>query len=227
LASAPAGKLLLFEKVFDKDFHASIFDHLWLIVIFLLMTYIIVELIVYYGNIDKTLKSQCYNMCRYIYKYIERHIGMDFVHNSRITIFKAMCLNTEKVYLKAICRYQTKEPYKKAKLTFRPGVGVAGSCFETQTLVLATLPEYDEKNPEEYYKESYDKYKMDRFMVEKLNSKSCLFLGIPIKFFNTEKTWGVLVLDSIKKDDQLNFGFARNVEAIIEHYKVFFTEGDK
>ena len=218
---------MLFEKVFNKAFQTTVFDNLGIICIILFILYVITELAIYFRNIDKNLKMQCQNICRYVYKYIENHMGENFVHACRITIFKAMRPNTEKVYLEAISRYQIKEPYKKTKLTFRPGEGVAGRCFEIQALILANLPEFNKRNYIQYCAESNYKYKLDEQKIAKLNTKSCLFLGIPIKYFDTGKTWGVLVLDSTINDDRLDKEFARGVEEIMGHYTVFFTEGEK
>jgi len=226
LASASAGKLLVFDKVFDKVFQTAVFDNLLVICLILFILYIIIEFTIYFRNNDKKLKTQCNNICRYVYKYIEKHMGENFVHACRITIFKAMRQNTEKVYLEAISRYQIKEPYKKARITFRPGEGAVGKCFEIQALILACLPDYN-KDYARYCEESNNVYKLDEQKVEKLNVKSCLFLCIPIKYFDTEKTWGVLVLDSTIKDTRLDEEFARGVEEIIGHYTVFFTEGEK
>ena len=64
--------------------------------------------------------------------------------------------------------------------------------------------------------------------IKKLNIKSCEILCIPILYFNEEKTWGVLSLDSAKSGDAFNQDhFARKLEEIIEHYKVIFIEGEK
>jgi len=226
LASAPTGKLLLFEDVFDKDFHSFVFEHILFICLFLFLFYIIVEFTIYFRNIDKTLKAQCYNACRYIYRHLEKSISSDFAHNSRVTIFKAIHPNTEKVYLKAISRFQTKEPHRKTKLTFLPGEGIAGVCFATNSLILESMPEF-EKDPEAYYRVSLNNYKLDKDMVDKLNTKSCFLLGIPIHCFDTERTWGVVVIDSTKKVNRPSKGFERSLEEIIKHYAAFFTEGDK
>jgi len=227
LASAPGKKLLFFEGVFTESVHTFIFDHSLLIMFILLVAYIIIEIVISLRSKNRTLVIQCYNICRYIYKYIEKFIGPDFCHELRVTIFKAMRPNTEKVFIKAISRFQTKEPFKKAKVTFLPGEGVAGSCFQAQTLVYGNLPEYNERSAELYYRESYKTYRMEQNKVDKLNVKSCVILGIPIKCFDTEKTWGVLVLDSTKRDVRFDEEFARKIERIIEHYTAFFTEGDK
>jgi len=227
LASAQEKKLLFFEDIFTDHVHEIIFNHQKLILFILLAIYIIVELIIKFRNRNKTLEKQCHNICRYIYKYIEKNIGQDFTHNIRVTIFKVMRPNTEDVFIKAISRYQIKEPSKKARLTFRPGEGVAGCCLKTQSLIYAHLPEYNEKNHELYYSVSWKDYKLDSEKVDKLNIKSCLFLGIPIKCFDTEKTWGVLLLDSTKKNEQFNEKFVRKLEEIIEHYTAFFIEEDK
>ena len=87
------------------------------------------------------------------------------------------------------------------------------------------LPEYNENAPNIYYKESENKYNLKSYKVDQLHIKSCLFLGIPIKCFDTDKTWGVLMLDSTKKDERFDEAFARKIEEIIGHYIVFFMEG--
>jgi hypothetical protein len=97
----------------------------------------------------------------------------------------------------------------------------------TQSLIYEQLPEYNEKNHDLYYTRSYKDYKLESKIVDKLNIKSCLFLGIPIKCFDTEKTWGVIVLDSTIKDEQFSEKFARELEEIIDHYTAFFIEEDK
>jgi len=66
LASAPGQKLLLFENVFTVSVHEFIFSHSVLILILLLVIYIIAEIIIFHRNKNKTLETQCHNMCRYI-----------------------------------------------------------------------------------------------------------------------------------------------------------------
>lgn len=225
--SAPEKKLLFLDHFFAKEVHVFIFEHPWFILFILIIAYIVVEFIATYRNRNKTIENQCQNMCRYIYRHIDRNIGSDFTHSIRITIFKAMKPNTEDVYLKAVSRYQVKEPLKKTRVTFRPGEGVAGCCFQTQNLIYGHLSEYTERTAETYYRESKNIYNLGRDKIDQLNIKSCLFLGIPIKCFDTEKTWGVLLLDSTKRDEKFSKDFARKIEEIIEHYTAFFTEGDK
>ena len=229
LASAPGGKLLLIPNIYieDKNVHAAIFNHAWIVVIVLVIAYTTVEIVVFFKNKNKTLETQCHNICRYIYKYIEKTIGKSFAHDLRVTIFKAKKPNTERVYLEAVNRYQVKEPFKKAKVKFKPGEGAVGCCFKTQNLISAYLPEFSEKTAEQYYKESEKYFKLSRDKVRKLNIKSCFFLGIPMKCFDTDRTWGVLLLDSTIKDERFNYDFARKLEEIVEHYTAIFTEGDK
>ena len=227
LASAPLQKLLFFEDIFFDHVHTNIFDHLWLIVIFLIIIYIVAEFIVSYRNRNKTLEIQCHNISRYIYKCIEKELGQDFAPNIRVTVFKAFKPNTEDVYIKPVCRYQKMEPLKKSKIKFKPGQGCAGVCFQTQNLVMDNLPEYNEKNASKYYEKSFKSYNMEQGMVDKLNIKSSLYLGIPIKCFDSDKTWGVLLIDSPKNNERFNNSIARKLELIIDHYTVFFTEEDK
>jgi len=225
--SLPEKKLLLLESVFTEPVHKFVFKHPQIILVSLVLLYVVIEVIIGQRNNNKVINHQCYNICRYIYKHIEKTISPAFAHSLRITVFKAIKPNTAEVYLEAVSRYQVKEPLKKTKIRFKPGEGVAGSCFQTQSLVFGSLPECNETNLNEYYKKSWEEYKMERSVVDKLNIKSCLFLGIPIKYFDTERSWGVLLLDSTEKDMQSNMQKARDIEEIIEHYTVFFTGKEK
>ena len=51
--------------------------------------------------------------------------------------------------------------------------------------------------------------------------KSCTFLGIPLKCFNSDIAWGVLLIDSIKWHEKFE-SIAREIENITENYSVFF-----
>jgi hypothetical protein len=164
-------------------------------------------------------------MCRYIYKQIEKATDKDFIHNVRVTIFRAMKSDTDSTYIKAISRYQTRTPNKKTRLKFKPGEGCAGMCFESQTLIYQVISEYIPQMSQKYYEDSYEFFKLDQIQVNKLNIKPCMFLGIPIKCFETEKTWGVLLIDSMKHHDNF-YSIARGLESIVLHYSAFFIEGD-
>jgi len=224
LASAPAGKLLFFGNMFVDAVNAWVFSKSGAIVAILVATYIAIEILSHFRDKNKTIENQCHNVCRHIYGQIEQDIGSEFAHNMRVTVFKAQKPGTENVYLKAVNRFQKKEPNTKTRITFKPGEGVVGQCFQLQALTLADdLPEWNEAHKEEYYLASL-RYGMGKELVDQLNVKSRVILGIPIKFFITGKSWGVLVLDSTKRDDKFNNQFARKIEGIVEHYAVLFTE---
>jgi hypothetical protein len=133
--------------------------------------------------------------------------------------------DNDSTYVKAISRYQTRAPNKKTQLKFRPGEGCAGMCFESQTLIYEKISEYIPNMRQRYYDDSKKIFNLDQIQVDKLNIKSCMFLGIPIKCFETEKTWGVLLIDSIKHHNNFN-NIARELENIVSHYSAFFIEGD-
>jgi hypothetical protein len=165
-------------------------------------------------------------MCRYIYKQVEKNTEIDFAHNVRVTIFKAMNIDTESTYVKAISRYQTRSPNRKTRLTFKHGEGCAGICFESQTLIYKAISEYNNHSSQKYYEDSWKEFNLAQEHVDKLNVKACLFLAIPIKCFDTEKTWGVLLVDSTKNHHKFD-DVVRKLEDIVSHYSAFFTEGDK
>ena len=81
LASAQGGNLLFFEYIFTRYVHVFIFDHLLVILFFLIAIYIVSELFISQRNSNKTLEAQCHNICRYIYKKIEEIIAPDFAHS--------------------------------------------------------------------------------------------------------------------------------------------------
>ena len=227
LASAPNQKLLFLENVFTDNIHKVIFDNSWLIIIILLLTYIIFEAIVHFRNRSKLLEKQCQNICRYIYSKIEEDMGESFSNCCRVTIFKAVRTFFSGDYLKAISRFQKKAPYINTKIKFIPEIGVVGLCYATNTLIIENkMPDF-EKSPKSYYSYSFKNYNMDEDTVNKLNTKSRFFLGIPIKCFDTERTWGILLIDATEKVDNLSRSFARNFEDIIKHYSTIFIEGEK
>jgi hypothetical protein len=223
--SAGLKKLLFFENVFSDDFHSAVFDHSLLILTVLAFCYIIIRLVIYRRDNSKSIIFQCNNMCRYIYKQVEKATDNSFIHHVRVTIFRAVKSDTDSTYIKAISRYQTRSPNKKTRLKFRPGEGCAGMCFESQTLIYKVIPEYMPYKPQKYYENSYKTFNLDQIQVKKLNIKSCMFLGIPIKCFETEKTWGVLMIDSTKHHNDFD-RIARELESIVSHYSAFFIEGD-
>jgi hypothetical protein len=143
----------------------------------------------------------------------------------RVTIFKSVKSDKDSTHIKAISRYQTRTPNKRTRLKFKPGEGCAGMCFESQTLVFKSIPEYISGRPQRYYEDSRNLFNLDQIQVDKLNIKSCLFLGIPIKCFETERTWGVLLIDSTKQYGNFE-AIARELENIVSHYSAFFIEGD-
>ena len=223
--SAGPKKLLFFENIFSAGFHAAVFNHSLSILGVLAFSYIIIRFIIYRRDNNKSIVFQCNNMCRYIYKQIEKATDREFIHNVRVTIFRAMKSDTDSTYIKAISRYQTRTPNKKTRLKFKPGEGCAGMCFESQTLIFKMISEHMPGYSQKYYEDSQKFFNLDRNLVDKLNIKSCLFLGIPIKCFETERTWGVLLIDSTKHHNNFE-AIARELENIVSHYSAFFIEGD-
>ena len=227
-ASAPGQKLLFLDGIIPDSIHAFVFDRAIYIMTVFLFLYIVNEIYILFRNKNKTFEKQCHNACQYIYSYVEETMGEEIANNIRVTIFKAFHSPvSEYVVLKSVERYQKKEPQRNAKVKFLPNIGVAGVCFATNSLILENrMPEFDKK-PDAYFKYCQKNYNLDKDLIEKLNCKSCFYLGIPISCYNTGQTWGVLMIDSTKKSELLCSGFERYVEGIIKHYKVFFIEGEK
>jgi hypothetical protein len=89
-----------------------------------------------------------------------------------------------------------------------------------------TTVEYSEATKAEYYREMKSKFNLDSRKVDKMNVKSCTFMGLPIICQDTGQTWGVILIDAIKPLGKLE-NIARNIELIANHYTPFFTEAVK
>jgi hypothetical protein len=162
------------------------------------------------------------NICHYVYKLITNESGEQIKYSARVSIFKGFNSSTANPTLKCVSRYQTRMPYKKTKLTFLPGEGCAGFCYQTQQIVSKTIDEFCEDNPEKYYQESEKELMLKKEKALKANEKSCTLLCVPIKCYEKEKAWGVLVIDSITKTTIFE-EYARKVEEIVLNYSTFFS----
>ena len=225
--SVQNNSLHFLNQVFNEKITNDILNHSLFIMVFFIVVYIMLECIILFSNKDKNDIKLYNNICKYIYEYIGKQCGQRFNRHIRVTMFKAMNENTEKVYIKAVGRYDIGEPKKKTKITFAPDEGIAGKCFAKQVALSEHLPEYI-KNNDAYYKVSQNNYNLKREEVDKLNIKPCEILCIPIKYSDGNKTWGVLSIDSEKPGDIFNESIiARKIEVdLVEHYKVIFIRED-
>ena len=219
--SASEQKLLFLDDILNDKVNKLIFDNPLLVLVLFGIVYLIIFAIIQIIEKDKNKIKFCNNVCKYIFKYIEKKLNSNFMQYVRVTIFKAENINSDRAKLVFYSRYQTRLPYKTTRLKFKPGHGCAGICFESQTLISKCIQEYDPNNPTIYIKESKAKLNFNIKDIEKLNMKSCIFLGVPIKCFDSGKTWGVLLIDSKKRHEEFNT-IAREVEHIMKHYVTFF-----
>jgi hypoxanthine phosphoribosyltransferase len=228
--SAQWGKFFILESFLKDEIHKKILEKSPYIFLILCIMFLVISIILPFRENNKTLLKQSRNVCHYIYEYIKKDRKQNFEKTIRVTMFKAMKEDTDDVFIKSIGRYQITEPNKKPKITFKSGEGVAGLCFYKQSLVWEKdLPEFD-IDSNGYYALSNIRYKLSKKKVDKMNTKSCEILCIPIKYSNDQKTWGVLSIDSaIKKTNNefISNRCVRGIEKIMEHYKVFFTEENK
>ena len=149
--SATGKRLLFFDKVPD-NIHELIFDNSLIIVGCLAFIYILVYLIIWCSSKNKQ-KKICDNVCEHIFKFIKEKTNDNFMQFIRVTIFKAKYIKFDWAKLVFHSRHQTRIPYKKTKLKFKPGYGCAGMCFQTQTLILQKIQEFNPNQPEIYEKE--------------------------------------------------------------------------
>ena len=138
----------------------------------------------------------------------------------KVSLFKAFKANSKKPYLKAMGRYQTKEPHKKSSLIFKPGEGCAGLAYQLNYCITKHINEYDPQKPSDYYSESEKIFKLSINKAKKLNDKACHFLCIPVRYFGEDKPWGILSIDAMK-NGILNESDARNIENILSCFSVF------
>ena len=221
--SASTDTLIFLDKFIPEQLIVNILNNSLKILITLIIIYILGYIIVYKREQDITIKKVCDNICKSVFLLIERTEGHEYMQNVRVSIYRANAPNSPRQILKMYARYQTRTPIKKSKIKYRPGIGCVGLCFETQTNISISIPEYS-RNKKKYIRACMQKFHMSENENNKLNIKSSSFIGIPICCFNSGHSWGVLVVDSTKNAKNME-PLTRDIEHIINSCKVFFEEG--
>ena len=87
------------------------------------------------------------------------------------------------------------------------------------------IAEFDENVELKYYEDSLKEFRLSESKARKLNDKACSFLCVPILFFNSDKPWGILSVDSMTRGGLEGID-ARRLEGALAHYSTFFQTED-
>lgn len=221
--SASSNTLIFLDKILSNKCIIYILDHSLQIIIFLLLVYAIAYITVYFDEKDTNINKVCENICKSVYTLIEKTEGHEYMQNVRVSIYKADKPRAPYPVLKMYSRYQTRTPITKSKMKYKPGKGCVGLCFETQSSISRSITEYAVSR-KKYITESKKYFNLEKDDIDKINIKSSTFIAVPICFFTSGISWGVLIVDSTKNTNNLE-PLARNIETIINTCKVFFEEG--
>lgn len=216
-------KLPFLETILSAEVLKFIKHYSFGIILLLIILYVICYIIVFLREHDYNKKVVCENICKSVFELIEKNEGHDYMQHVRVSIFKVNNLVSSNQCLKYYSRYQTRTPIKKSSIKYTPGKGCVGLCFETQTNISISIPEY-EKSSKKYTEETKKRFHLSEEEIDKLNIKSSTFIGIPICCYNSGHTWGVLIVDSTKNTTNLE-PLTREIEKIVNTCKVFFLEG--
>lgn len=223
--SASQQKLFLLEDVFTDKVHQRVFSHSKVIILILGILYILFYIIIWYREKNILQRQSGTDICQYIFNQISIQLEEEDKSHIRVTLFKASKYPFNDKKLKFYSRYQIKQPMRKTKVKFAPGQGCAGICFESQSVTyIESRNEYNNTTQQKAYKkEMQKKCNMDPNITDKLNIKSCKLLGLPIKCSDSGQTWGVILIDTDKKNINIQ-DMAIQLQLVVDGYTPFFKE---
>lgn len=220
LNCAYQNKLIFLDSVIKQNICEVILKHsfwiLCVLVLWYLLNYYLLEI-----RSRENIAAVVYdNICHEIFNRFVKTKPIS--HNlMKVSLLKAFNQESERPYLKVVGRYQTKRPKRKSRIKFGVGEGCAGIAYETGYCVQKSIAEFDPRSVSKYYEESEKVFKLKQDKARQLNDKACDFLCIPVKYFGEDEPWGVLSLDSMKKDTLSSQEEAREIEKVLTCFSVF------
>lgn len=229
-----SNRLLLTEDILTESFRNKLLSH----PIIILVTLGLINLILFvlsHKNKESSEQTKIYNnICNSVFdEFIKKNDALD---NSlfRVSLFKVkkgLIFKRKKFFLPIFTNYlinvgraQTKQELDLCKIKFLPKEGSVGSCFSIAKLVFTNTDKFNEQDKNKYYEEQLSKTALPIFKAKQLNCKSSSFLSCPIKFFNSNKLFGVLVVDCENPNVLDNVPEFRIIENVLLKYSVFFNE---
>jgi len=235
IESIASEKLIFFGEFLAPEISEAILKNTFSIFITLGLLNIFFYGISHKTKENKERRNLYNNLCQLIFdEYIKPNTTLE---NSkfRVSLFKAkktIILRREKwlmpeyrTILKNVGRFQTRQEKKYSRIKFLPGEGVAGLCYEMGEFVFEEIERYDYRKKEVYYDENFKKLALPKFKSKRTHYQSCSFVGCPIKYFQSDNIFGVIIVDCVEKK-QLNIEEFRTIETILSHYSVFFNNNN-
>jgi len=217
-------KLIFLDQVFQPTVFAEIKkDSFWILVAF----GVLYAGLSFFQNTSVKRKedSRLYkNLARFVFEKSMVHCASLVDHDLRVTVFKSSDRFNGDQHLVGVGRFQKTKPFKNPKIKFSVGEGCAGICFKTQMIVSKQIGEYDPSNPDQYWRDCEKELSMPKKRAMKTNRRSACFLCLPLKTQDSGETWGIIVLDTMKKSQELE-RLSRPLEELISSYSFIFTLG--
>lgn len=216
-----SSKLLVLDVILHPQITKWLLGNIAGITLLALIAFIVVS--VYAEQKSKvSITANVYNnICKNIFDQFVKPLPSSN-HLVKVSLFKAQGVDSENPTLKCVGRYQTKMPIKRCKTSFKAGEGCVGLAYQLGQNIRLQIEEFNVRQPTNYYRESLNAFKLPEKAAKKLNDKACEFLCIPIRFFGEDIPWGVISIDSMKKDVLKNIPEAdiRTVEMHMDCYSV-------
>jgi len=229
-----SNKILVFEGIFSDAFNKEILKHSLIIFIVLGAANLLLFILSHRSKEHHESRKFFDNICNSVFdEFIKRNNQLD---NSlfRVSLFKVkkgLIFKKENyycpqwtTYLRNIGRAQTRQKRDLCKIKFLPDEGTVGSCYSISKLVFAKIIKFEELTKENYYNDHLDKTALPVFKAKRLQHKSSGFLGCPVKFYNSDVLFGVLVVDCDDPDMLETTPEFRIMEEVLSRYSVFFNE---
>lgn len=234
--SVSNGKLLFVDSIFSENFSDGLLDN----PIWVLLTLGGVNLLIYVlSHRDKTNKEMANlykNICKLVFDgFIKKNANLE---NSRfrVVFFRAFLgLHWDRnrslwpkyeTFLKDVGRHQTRHINRRCKVKFLPEEGAVGISYHLGQLFVGESVQYSKQTEELYYKEQISKFNLPLHKVKKLHDQPCSFVCCPIKFFNSDDIYGVIVVDCLDRMNSSSSYFD-TIEDSIHYYSAFFNKNDK
>jgi len=234
ITSISDNKLIFVDKILSDEAKKYIFSHsIWALIILGVLT-LINYFVSHWSTMNKN-EGQLYdNMCQSVFdnfiKCEQTYQNSDF----RVSLFKVshgLFLKDGIWYkpsfgtlLKNVGRYQTTQEKKLSTIKFRPNEGCVGISYLNNLVLFETIVNpFNPFNPDIYYEENLQKYNMPKRKSQRLKAKSLSFVCCPIRYFNSDELFGVVVVDCISPYHFAGSNF-RLIEDTINNFSVYFNK---
>ncbi len=228
IESVASGNLLFTNGVFASEFQTAILAWPRSVISGLIFINAIANILIYQASKNKKTKIPLDNICELVFNQFIKSNTKHNNSNYRVSLFKVgatITINTtwpfffKTTVLRNVGRYQTKQDNKLSKMTFKLNIGSVGQCYALGEIVCSKIEKHDPNNEEKYYTDQKNKFSVSK----KLKTKSCCYISIPVKYFNSDELFGVVVVDSTKPNS-IPEGDFRKIEGVMENASVFFNK---